>query len=99
MNEPTLPRPYTIEKLTSMSVGDRHNLWKNAKSKDTPEAGALVNAIEALGLPFSEGGGLKMDDPLTLKIWVIINSPEGKAACIAANDAGLPAVAGVDPML
>jgi len=82
-----------------MSVGDRHNLWKNAKAKDTPEGRSLVSAIEALGLPFSETGGLKMDDPLTLRMWSIIHSAEGKAACFAATTQGFPAVAGVDPML
>ena len=29
----------------------------------------------------------------------IIDSPEGKAACIKATDEGWPAIAGVDPLL
>lgn len=44
-------------------------------------------------------GGLKMDDPLTLQMFDIINSPDGRAACIRTTQAGEPAIAGVDPLL
>jgi hypothetical protein len=42
---------------------------------------------------------LTLDDPITLKMKQIIHSPEGQAAAVAAANAGLPAMAGIDPML
>jgi hypothetical protein len=42
---------------------------------------------------------LTLDDPITLKMKQITHSPEGQAAAIAAANAGLPAMAGIDPML
>lgn len=91
--------PWTAEKLAGMPVGERHKLWKRARVNGTPEGDELAQMIEQLGLPFSDDACLKMDDPITIKMWQIINSPEGKAACLAAHANGQPAVAGVDPML
>jgi hypothetical protein len=42
---------------------------------------------------------LTLDDPITLKMEEIILSPEGRQAAIAATAAGLPAMAGIDPIL
>ena len=42
---------------------------------------------------------LTLDDPITLKMKEIIHSPEGQAAAVAAAKDGLPAMAGIDPML
>jgi hypothetical protein len=55
--------------------------------------------IETLGLPYSDPGSLKFDDPIFLKMHEIIFSERGKAAAIEATQAGLPALAGIDPLL
>lgn len=40
-----------------------------------------------------------MSDPRVLEMRDIIQSPEGRHACVAAVKAGLPALAGVEPMI
>ena len=45
------------------------------------------------------GACLTMDDPITLRMQQIIDSPQGRHAATAAASAGLPAMAGVDPLL
>ena len=86
-------------KLRGMKVHERHRLWINARGIDSDEARDLVRQIEGLGLPYSEEGSLKFDDPIFLKMYEIINSPKGKAAAIEATKAGQPALAGIDPLL
>jgi hypothetical protein len=98
-NARKLPNKWTREKLASLKVADRHTIWKRARTMATPEAIALAEEIEDLGLPYFDPKALTNDDPVTIQMYQIINSPDGKAACLAANDAGLPAIAGVDGML
>jgi hypothetical protein len=90
---------WTRAKLAARSPEERHGIWKNARAKATPEALELAAVIEDLGIFTPGAGGLKMDDPLTLRMFDIINSAKGRAACIEATDKGQPAIAGVDPML
>lgn len=90
---------WTIEKLAALTVQKRHNVWKNARTRSEPDAIELVHVIEELGLPYSDSAALTMDDPVTIKMWEIINSDIGKAACIKATADGLPAIAGVDSLL
>jgi hypothetical protein len=59
----------------------------------------LKRLCEVAGLPFSDDACLTLDDPITVKMHEIINSKEGRAAAIAATQVGLPAMAGVDPLL
>jgi len=99
MDEELLAGGWTKTKLTAKTAEERHAVWKNARTKGTPEALALVRVIEELGLPYSDPAALKMDDPVTIKMHEIINSPAGRAACIKATSEGLPAIAGVDSML
>jgi len=90
---------WTVEKLASLSVHERHQLWNNARSKNTAEAKALVLKFEKCGLPYSEPSALKASDPLLLKMIEIINSQEAIDAAVKATDSGLPALQGVDPIL
>jgi hypothetical protein len=90
---------WTVEKLASKTVHERHQLWMNARSKSTAEAKALVQMIETCGLPFSEAAALKASDPLVQKMIDIINSQVAVKAAIDATEAGLPALQGVDPIL
>lgn len=55
--------------------------------------------LENAGLPYSEGACLAMDDPITLKVGDLLHSKEGTKALIAATEAGLPAIAGIDRTL
>jgi len=99
MGDEKLAGGWTRAKLAARTSVERHNIWKNARGKGTPEAMALAAVIEELGLPYSDPSALKNDDPITIKMHEIINSPAGRAACLKATDQGLPAIAGVDGML
>lgn len=52
-----------------------------------------------MGLPFSEDACLTSDDPITIKMWKINNSPEGRSAAVEATKNGEAAMAKVDPLL
>jgi hypothetical protein len=90
---------WTMEELKALTPRQRHHLFNNARSANSPEAKELVMLLENAGLPYSEGACLAMDDPITLKIGDLLNSEEGTKALIAATEAGLPAMAGIDRML
>jgi len=90
---------FTLEKLKSLSVAERHQLYKNARSNPSPEAKALVRMIEDAGLPYSESGGIRNDDPLSLKIHEIVNSSEGVEAAMEAQREGFPPMARIDIIL
>lgn len=91
---------WTPQKLAAMSVHERAELYRNAcRLGHTPQGAALKTMLEVAGLPFSEDGCLSADDPIYLKMQDLIVSPEGRAAAVAAVKVGLPAMAGVDPLL
>jgi len=91
---------WTAERLEALSVHDRAALYRNAcRMGDTPAGAALKALIETVGLPYSEGGMPASDDPLVLRMREVIFSPEGRSAALEATRAGLPAMAGVDPLL
>ena len=79
-DDKTLAGGWTQAKLAARNPEERFGIWKNARSKATPETLELASIIESLGM-ISPIGGLKMDDPLTLQMFDIINSPNGRAAC------------------
>jgi hypothetical protein len=86
-------------KLRGMNLHSRHQLWINARNIDSEEAREVVRMIENLGLPYSDPKSLKFDDPIFQRMEQIVFSAEGKAAGIEATEAGLPALAGIDPLL
>jgi hypothetical protein len=55
--------------------------------------------LDNVGLPYSESACLTLDDPITLKIGDMVTSEEGTKALIAATEAGLPTIAGIDRTL
>jgi hypothetical protein len=87
---------WTNEKICSLSQEERHELWNNAKRLGAVD---IVRMIEACGLPYTDPRGLKLDSPTGRKMAKIVNSPEGVAAAIESTNQGLPALAGIDPML
>ena len=90
----------THEVLAALSVHDRAELYANAcRLGHTAESAALKQRIEDAGLPYSEDAALKGDDPITRKMTDIIYSPEGRAAALKGQSEGLPAMAGIDPLL
>ena len=99
MDEEVLAGGWTRTKLRALTLEARHNVWRNARTLGTPEAVKLAEAIEGLGLPYSMEGGLRMDDPLSLRIYEVVWSEEGRDGCKAATEAGWPAIAGVDAIL
>lgn len=91
---------WTPQKLAAMSVHERAELYRNAcRLGHTPQGAALKIMLEEAGLPFSEDRCLSANDPIYLKMHELIESPEGRAAAVAAVKVGLPAMAGVDPLL
>ena len=95
-----MAKTWTLAELRLMPVNDRAALYRNAcRLGDRPGAAALKALIEEAGLPFSESACLTNDDPLTLKMHEIIHSVAGREAAILAAKAGLPALAGVDPLI
>lgn len=64
-----------------------------------PEADELARFIEEFGLNYAQTGGISMSYPLVLKMRDVIESAEGEEACLKATADGLPALAGVEPMI
>ncbi|WP_156417905.1 hypothetical protein [Aureimonas sp. AU4] len=58
-----------------------------------------MERIEILNLLPTVLSGMAKDDPVYRELERIIRSPEGRKAMIAATTAGLPALAGVEPMI
>lgn len=95
-----MAKKWTLEELKAMSVHDRAELYRNAcRLGHTDDGAALKIRIEEAGLPFSEEACLSMDDPITIKMWEIINSPEGQKAAVEAVQGGEPGMLAIDPML
>ena len=89
---------WTRSKLAARSPEERYAIWKRARGLRTADGNQLAREIELLGLP-AEPGLLAEDDPMRARMAEIINSPEGRSACKEATLDGLPALAGVDPLL
>jgi len=87
---------WTEEKVRSLSVHQRHELWKNAKRLGAHQ---LIEWIEGCGLPYSDGTALSTTDPLFIKMTEVIFSDRAKQAALEATSLGLPALAGIDPIL
>jgi hypothetical protein len=65
----------------------------------TADGNQLAREIERLGLPYEEPDRLAEDDPIRIAMAEIIGSAAGRSACIEATLDGLPAIAGIDPLL
>lgn len=90
---------WTQERLAALTISKRAQLYVNARQQGTNEGSALAELIEQAGLPFSEGGSIKMDDPLALAMAEVVSTPEVRDACVKAVEEGWPAIAGADPVL
>jgi hypothetical protein len=95
-----MPKQWTLDDLEAMSLHDRHTLFKNAvRLSHTPEGASLVALIREAGLPFSEDKMPTADDPLVLAMHERVNSPAARSGAVEATKQGLPALAGVEPLI
>src|SRR5580693_2044032 len=99
MDEERFIGGWTRSKLAARTAQERYAIWKRARMLRTADGNQLAREIERLGLPYAEPGQLGEEDPLRATMKTIIGSPEARAACIEATLDGLPAIAGVDPLL
>jgi len=90
---------FTVAQLKSMSAEQRATLYRNAVKVGTSDARAIIDQMLEHNLLVNHTGGFPHEHPVILRIEEIVRSPEGKAAAKQAADNGLPALAGVDPML
>ena len=90
---------WTRTSLAARTAQERYAIWKRARLLRTADGNQLAREIERLGLPYAEPGQLAEDDPLRAAIADLVASPEARSACIEATLDGLPAIAGVDPLL
>ncbi|MGO6791403.1 hypothetical protein [Rhizobium ruizarguesonis] len=88
----------TIERLQKMTPEQRANLHENARKRIDKGGREIIELIEASGLPLSSGG-MRLSDPVYIRMHQIIWSSEGKEAAIDATASRLPALAGVEPLI
>jgi hypothetical protein len=90
---------WTLEKLRNLSLKQREALFDNAREKDTPEAREIISLMVDNDLLVREGGGLPREHPIIQHMEEVIRSDQGRAAARQAAEQGLPAMAGIDPLL
>ncbi|TGP86401.1 hypothetical protein EN866_24190 [Mesorhizobium sp. M2D.F.Ca.ET.223.01.1.1] len=88
----------TIEKLKAMSAQDRATLYENARKRVGQGGQEIIDLINSSGLPL-RSGGITLSDPIHIRMEEIIWSSDGKKLLVEATEAGLPALAGVEPLL
>ena len=88
-------------RLKRLKPSERHALWSNAKKRDNDneQAKAIVHLIETSGLEYRAGGSMRLDNAIGKAMHRVIFSEVGKKAAFEATESGLPALAGVDPLL
>lgn len=92
------PKAPSEQQLRAMTPEQRMSVLVNARKLGGDLGRETEKLIDDLGLPLSSGA-LTVDDPLYLAMAELIWSREGRDAAEAAAEAGLPALAGVDPLL
>jgi hypothetical protein len=88
----------TIEDLKKMTPERRATLYQNAVKRREEGGQEIINLIDSSGLSLNSGH-MVSDDPAYRKMEEIVWGTEGRAAALAATEKGLPALAGVDPLI
>ncbi|TBD43310.1 hypothetical protein [Rhizobium ruizarguesonis] len=88
----------THERLQKMTPEQRATLHDNARKRIDNGGREIIELFESSGLPLSSGG-MRLSDPVYQRMEEIVWSSEGKKAAVAAPAAGLPALAGVEPLI
>jgi hypothetical protein len=91
-------KTYTIEDLKEMTPEKRAILYQNATKRRADGGQAIIDLIDLSGLPLSSGG-LRPSDPAYIAMEEIVWSPQGRRAAVEATKKGLPALAGVEPLI
>jgi hypothetical protein len=89
---------FSLEELRRMTASDRAKLYENAKRYRDQGGQEVIDLIDSNGLSLSSGDMLNTD-PDYLAMEEIIWSPQGRTAALQAVSEGLPALAGVDPLI
>ena len=95
---PQSKNTYTQDKLEQMTPEQRAQLYDNARKRRGNGGQEIIDLLDSSGLPLSSGG-MRNSDPDFLKMEEIVWSCEGRKAVIEATDKGLPALAGVEPLI
>ena len=88
----------TEVQLRAMTPEQRMTVRSRAAKLGGDIGTATVTLIDSLYLPLSSGG-MSEDHPLYLEMQEVVWSSVGRAAALRAVEQGLPAMAGVDPIL
>ena len=91
-------KTYTPDELERMTPEQRANLYENARRLRDKGGQEIMDMLDASGLPLSSGG-MRMSDPAYLEMETIAWSDNGRKAAVEASEKGLPALAGVEPLL
>ena len=91
-------KKYTLDDLKMMTAEQRAILHQNAVKHRESGGQEIIDLIDSSGLPLSEGG-MRMSDPAYLKMQDITWSSEGRKAAVEATEKGLPALAGIEPLI
>lgn len=89
---------YTLERLQAMTAEQRAQLYQNALRRLDGGGKEIVELIDKSGLSLSEGG-MRLSDPVCLEMEEIIWSENGRRLVVEATEKGLPALAGVEPLI
>ena len=82
-----------------MTPQQRRSLYDNASRLKTEDAKAIVKLMVENKLLDTASGGLPREHPLIHAIEKVCRSPEAREAAVLATAQGLPALAGVDPLI
>jgi hypothetical protein len=88
----------TLDDLKQMTPEKRAQLYENARKLRGNGGQEIIDLLDSSGLPLSSGA-MRVSDPDFLKMEEIVWSSEGRKAAIEATDKGLPALAGVEPLI
>jgi len=91
-------KKYTLADLKAMSPERRAQLYQNAIERREKGGKEIIDLMDSSGLPL-RSGGMRKDDPVSLKMTEVIWSSEGRKAALEATEKGLPALCGVEPLL
>jgi hypothetical protein len=91
-----MPVEWTLDKLRAKSPKDIQTLYSRARTLDDDVARKLVGMILDNDLLVDPNGGLPFDHPDMLEIEAICGEPAAIDEAVAASEAGLPALAGME---
>lgn len=92
-------KTWTLEEIAKLPQERRAAMYDNALRVGGPEGTALAKLIEDSGLTYRNPTCPSDNDPIMRRIEEVVFSDEGRKAAITATDQGLPAMAGIDPLL